>query len=160
MSKLCRDTALGSVAAAKSLWVQISWSLWGAKPTHLPALSWPKGKHSASGFCTHRLHGVTEQKPAGRKLKVLIYFIFHIFLLLVQIYLALTPWCLEVMTANGWTRNHWLEGRTPLIKNRQSGQEVSKAVGINWESPGPLKKIQMPSIIKNTYIPLASLYLQ
>lgn len=43
---------------------------------------------------------------------------------------------------------------------KQVKKWVSKAVGINWESPGPLKKIQMPSIIKNTYIPLASLYLQ
>lgn len=43
---------------------------------------------------------------------------------------------------------------------KQVKKWVNKAVGINWESPGPLKKIQMPSIIKNTYIPLASLYLQ
>lgn len=53
------------------------------------------------------------------------------------------------------------EGRTPMIKNKQAGQEVSKAIGINWESPGPFKKeIKMPSIIKNTHTPLASLYLQ
>lgn len=56
-----------------------------------------------------------------------------------------------------------LKEEPPWLKiGKQVKKWVNKAVGINWESPGPLKKKKNSNAFhyKNTYRPLASLYLQ
>lgn len=78
MSKLCRDTALGSEQQPSHCECRSAGACEGPSPPIWPALSWPEGEHSAFGFCTHRLRGVTDQNPAGRKLKLLDLFYFPI----------------------------------------------------------------------------------